>query len=331
MAVKVGLIGAGGMGNVHASQYAKMPDVSVVVFDGAAERSAPLAERVGGTVVDSLEKLLETVDVVDICLPTDIHAEFGLRAMEAKRPIFMEKPVCRTWEQAVGLAEAAAKHGVTVMPGQVVRFFPEFRTGHQLVKNGAVGTPAAARTRRGGGAPGGSRGWFMDHARSGGILLDLAIHDFDWLRWTFGEVKFLESRSVAAKTKTGPDYALTTLTFESGLVAHVESTWMDPSGFRVSYEVAGKDGLIAYDSSEHSALKISNRAEKTTGSYLAVNENPLSPTDDPYYLELKAFLDAVRDGTPPPVTLEDGIQALAISLAAMESTETGKRTRPLRI
>jgi len=328
VAIKVGLLGAGGMGNVHANQYAKMPDVSVVVFDGSAERARPLAERIGGTLVDSVEKLLESADVVDICLPTDLHAEFGLRVIEAGRPVFMEKPVCRSWEQAIALGEAAAKHGVPVMPGQVVRFFPEFRTGHNLVKSGAVGTPAAARTRRGGGAPAGSRSWFMDHSRSGGILLDLAIHDFDWLRWTFGEVKFLESRSVAAKTKTGPDYALTTLTFESGVVAHVESTWMDPNGFRVSYEVAGKDGLISYDSSEHSDLKISTSGDKSTGSYLAVNENPLSPTDDPYYLELKGFLDSVRNGTPPPVTLEDGIKALAISLAAIESTETGKIARP---
>jgi hypothetical protein len=328
VAIKVGLLGAGGMGNVHANQYAKMPDVSVVVFDGAADRARPLAERIGGSTVDSVEKLLAEVDVVDCCLPTDLHAQFGLQTIEAGCPMFMEKPVCRTWEQALALGEAAAKSGAKVMPGQVVRFFPEFKTGHNLVKNGAVGNPAAARMRRGGGAPSGSRAWFMDHTRSGGILLDLAIHDFDWLRWTFGEVKFLESRSVAAKTKSGPDYALTTLTFECGVVAHVESTWMDPNGFRVSYEVAGKDGLISYDSGDHSTLKISTKAEKSTGSYLAVNENPLAPTDDPYYLELRGFLEAVRDGTPLPVTLVDGIKALAISLAAIESAETGRVTRP---
>ncbi|PMZ00384.1 gfo/Idh/MocA family oxidoreductase, partial [Pseudomonas sp. FW306-02-F02-AB] len=81
------------------------------------------------------------------------------------------------------------------------------------------------------------------------------IHDFDWLRWTLGEVKSLYSRSVQARHGEGPDYCLTTLTFESGAIAHVESTWMDPSGFRTTFEVAGSAGLIQHDSRETSSLR----------------------------------------------------------------------------
>src|SRR5204863_4959008 len=143
--------------------------------------------------------------------------------------------------------DAAAKANVPLMPGQVVRFFAEYATGNRLVKEGKVGKPAAARTRRGGLAPMGSHGWFQDYQRSGGVLLDLAVHDFDWLRWTLGEVKHLYSRSVGVATDGGPDYALTVLTFESGAVAHVESTWMDPSGFRTAFEVCGSEGMIQFD------------------------------------------------------------------------------------
>ncbi len=82
----------------------------------------------------------------------------------------------------------------------------------------------------------------MDHQRSGGVLVDLAIHDFDWLRWTFGEVVSVSSRSVASKSMKGPDYALTVLKHESGTVSHVETTWMDPAGFSTSFEVAGSYG-----------------------------------------------------------------------------------------
>src|SRR5688572_21354255 len=102
--------------------------------------------------------------------------------------------------------------------------------------------------RRGGGQPKGEGMWFRDYERSGGVLLDLAVHDFDWLRWTLGEISQVYSRSLGITRGSGPDYALTTLSFASGAVAHVESTWMDPSGFRVAVEVAGSEGIIEYDS-----------------------------------------------------------------------------------
>lgn len=163
----------------------------------------------------------------------------------------------------------------------------------------------------------------MDHHRSGGVLIDLAIHDFDWLRWTLGEVKHLYSRSLGAKTMQGPDYALTTLTFESGAVAHVETTWMDPSGFRVTFEVAGSGGLIQYDSRDTSIL------QTHVGGKVA-KESPVAPLDDPYYRELRGFLTAVSDGTPLPVTGYDGLMALSIALAALESAKTDRVVVPTR-
>jgi len=331
--MRVGIIGTGGMGRVHASQYGKMPDVELFVYDRNPERGARTAANWNATLYSNPAELIEAVDVVDICVPTDGHAELGHQAIAAGRAVFMEKPLAGTLEEAVGLMSAAAAANVPLMPGQVVRFFPDFLTGHQLVKSGAVGTPAAARTRRGGLAPTGSEGWFMDHTRSGGILLDLAIHDFDWLRWTLGEVTQVYSRSLAALTKTGPDYALSTLTFDNGCVAHVESTWMDPNGFRAAFEVAGSAGLIQYDSREAPGLRVSpaKPSEPEVGkSYLAVSQTPTAPLEDPYYLELRGFLDAVKNGTPVPVAPIEGVHAVAIAVAARQSAETGQPVRPAR-
>jgi UDP-N-acetylglucosamine 3-dehydrogenase len=314
------------MGNVHANQYQKMADVEVVFHDRDAERTGIFKDRWDSKPFDSIGALIDSVDIVDVCLPTDLHLDAALRAVAAGKPVFVEKPMARTLDEARNLRDAAEKAGVPVMPGQVVRFFPEYAAGNRLVKRGAVGTPAAARTRRGGKAPGGSQGWFMDHARSGGVLVDLAIHDFDWLRWTLGEVKFLYARSVAADKGTGPDYALTTLTFESGAVAHVESTWMDPAGFRTAFEIAGSDGLIQFDSRSGPALRTARLAGDDSGDYMPGSstgaETPQGELDDPYYLELRSFLDAVIGGTPPAVTAEDGVRALAIALAAMQSAKT---------
>jgi predicted dehydrogenase len=311
------------MGNVHARQYRKMPDVELCFFDRRPERASAFAERWSAKPVASVEEVIAQSDVVDVCLPTDMHYEAGMKAIAAGRPVFMEKPLAIDLKTACELVEAADKANVVLMAGQVVRYFPEFAAGHQVVTSGGIGTPAAARTRRGGPAPTGASDWFMDHRRSGGVLLDLAIHDFDWLRWTLGEVKHLYSRSVGASTGSGPDYALTTLTFENGCVAHVESTWMDPSGFRTTFEVAGSGGLIEFDSRSAPALR-TNVADGTKA------ETPSAAEDDPYYGELRGFLDAVVNGTPAPVTGEDGLRALAISLAAIESAQTGRVSVPAR-
>jgi predicted dehydrogenase len=157
----------------------------------------------------------------------------------------------------------------------------------------------------------------MDHEKSGGALLDLAIHDFDWLYWTFGKIKFLYSRSLSSQAGQGPDYALTTLTFESGAVAHVEATWMDPGGFRTSFDIAGSEGLLEFDSRKTAALK-------TATAEGIVYEPSVAAVEDPYYLELRAFLEAVKNGTEVPISGRDGLMALRISLAAAESAKSGR-------
>jgi len=98
---------------------------------------------------------------------------------------------------------------------------------------------------------------------------------------------------------------------------------MDPSGFRTTLEVAGSEGLIQFDSKDQPAVRVS----VLDGSKM---DTPRAPLDDPYYLEIRGFLDAVRDGTPPPVSGWDGVNALAISLAAIESAQTGKVVVPQR-
>ncbi len=300
-----------------------MADIELRFFEPDAERAKVYAERWQAIPCASIQELLSVVDIVDVCLPTDLHKSFCLQAIAAGKAVFVEKPIAGNLEDARAIVEAADKAGVPLMTGQVVRFFPDFAKGHQLVADGKVGTPAAARTRRGGKAPSGLGGWFMDHSRSGGVLIDLAVHDFDWLRWTLGEVRHLYARSVGAKTGQGPDYALTTLTFDSGAVGHVEATWMDPAGFRTTFEVAGSAGMIQHDSRENQSLRVA-----TAGA--TVTENPMAPLGDPYFRELSGFVEAVRNGTPVPVSGWDGFMALSIGLAALESAKTDKVVVPSR-
>lgn len=310
--MKVGIVGAGGMGGVHARQYGKMPDVEASFYEVDPERAKAYSERTGLRPIESFEKLVAESDVVDVCLPTDLHLDFGLKVIAAGKALFLEKPVAGTFEDGMKLHDAAEKAGVPYMPGQVVRYFPEFAAGKARVSEGTVGQAFAARTYRGGLAPTGSGSWFMDHSRSGGVLLDLAIHDFDWLRWTFGEAQMVNARSLGAASGKGPDYALTVIHFKSGVVSHSESTWMNPSGFRTAFDVSGSKGVIEFDSRQTQSIRVHN-VGKSGG------EGPQAPLDDPYYRQLRAFVDAVGSGEKPPVTGLDGAMAVGISLAALQS------------
>jgi predicted dehydrogenase len=316
--MKVGILGAGGIGNVHARHLRAMPGVEVIFYEIDSGRSELFAKAHDVRPVKSAKALLEEADAIDLCLPTDVRSELAIEAIATGKAVFLEKPVAGSVESGRVIAEAAAKSGAKVGVGHVVRFFPEYREANRLVREGKIGKPASARARRGGGLPGKAGAtWFQDHNRSGGVLIDLGVHEFDFLRWTLGEVETVFARSVGAATMSGPDYALTTLKFKNGAVAQTESTWMDPGGFRVSFEFCGSEGMLEYDSRNVTTLKTSSAG----GSMV---EAPLASSDDPFYCQLKAFVDSVANGTEPPVGIEDGIRSLAIAEAALKSARTGK-------
>lgn len=310
------------MGGVHARQYAKMADVTLFAFDRNGSKLAEFCDRWKATPVNSFEALLDQVEALDCCLPTDLHDEFGIQALEAGKHVVMEKPMARTTSQCQALMEAAEKAGRMLMPAQVVRFFPEFAATHRAVKAGKVGEPAVIRTRRGGPAPRGSEDWFMDPSRSGGLILDLAIHDLDWIRWTFGPAKSVMTQTATrshGQLSVPGDSALITLELESGAIAHVEATWLDPEGFRTHLEVAGSAGLISHDSRDVATVRVSG--EKKT------RESGVDPQEDPYYLELRAFVEAIAGRGELPVSAQDGYEAVRLCEAAIASAETGKPVR----
>lgn len=319
----VGIVGLGGMGRTHARHWSAMPDVRLAVFDVDPERIGAFEREFGAARVANYSALLDNSDLIDICLPTHLHLEHALRAIEDGIPTICEKPLCLSVADCAKIVEAAEKQNVPFMTAQVVRYFPEFRTANKLVRDGTIGTPAAIRTRRGGAAPKGAGGWFADPSLSGGVIVDLMIHDFDWIRWTFGEVERVFAQALTYTGTQDIDYALATLTLESGALAHVEATWADPGGFRVTFEVCGSGGMIEHDSRRSHTLR-------TVTSDATFHESPLAAEDDPYYCELRAFLCAVRENKPVPVTALDGLRAVAIAEAAVESARTNRAVRPNR-
>ncbi len=217
--VKVGIIGLGTMGRQHMEAYRQMPDVEVAaVYDRREERTASFAQEYGVFAASDFDTLLSRCDIIDICTPTYRHAEYALPAIEAGKAVVCEKPLARTLEECERIVEAVKNHNTPFMPAHVLRFFPEYRTAHQLIRNGILGAVAAVRMRRGGDFPRTKSDWYADFEKSGGVILDLIIHDFDWMLWTLGAVERVYAKSLTFRNLQHLDYTLVTLKFKNGAV-----------------------------------------------------------------------------------------------------------------
>lgn len=321
---RIGIIGAGGMGRTHAESYSHIPDVTVAgIADVVPERAEELAGRHGARAYPSVEALLEAEkpDIVDICVPTLQHVPVALAACAARVPTILEKPIARTVADARIVADAFREAGVPILPAHVVRFFPDYYEARQKVNAGAVGKPATVRLTRGGPQPHGSQGWYLDPEQSGGVLIDLLLHDFDWLRWTFGDVERVTASGLMAQGVQGRDYALAVLRMKSGVIAHVEGTWVHSDGFRTAIEVAGDQGVMDYNSQYPFTFRL-RKDETEQRAAVPIPESPL--LIGPYTAELSELVAALSGGPEARVTIEDGIAALAIGEACWKSAQTGE-------
>lgn len=326
--LRVGVVGAGFMGETHLAAWTA-EGVPATIFDVDAAKASALADRFGAAVSGSLDELLAAVDVVDVCTATHRHAEVAIAAAGAGRHVICEKPLARTIEDAEAIVAACATAGVRLFVAQVVRFFPEYAAARQAVVDGRIGEPAVLRLKRASYRPRHAPDhWFFDHAKSGGMVIDLMIHDFDYARWIAGEVVAVHCRSVGVdRPELGLDHAYAILTHDSGALSHVTGSWAYSSPtFRTSLEIAGSHGLIEYDSAAAPPIVsyLRPRASDAAGPVGL----PGSPTaEDPYRLELREFLRAMVDGTPARVEARDGLSALRIALAADESARSGRVVR----
>ena len=327
----VAIVGAGKLGQTHARHWGAMPGVAVsAVIDTHADAARALAQTAcaGGALCafTDLPSLLASAmpDVVDICSPTPSHKHLIEQAAQAGRAVFVEKPLARTLADCDAIVNTVAQAGIALMPGHVVRWFPAFARAKALVEAGAVGKPVAVRTARLAGFPrrGGGGAWYADPEQSGGVVLDALLHDFDWLRWCFGPVTRVLAKGLTflPEHAGARDYALVTLRFGSGAMAHVTGSWAHAGPMRTTFEVCGDAGMLAFDSD--TCLTLTGSAGPQS-----VRDSPLLPEDDPYYCELAAFAQAVRAGGAMPVTAQDGREAVRVALAALESMKTGQAVR----
>lgn len=327
--MRVGIVGAGAIAKVHASQWRKLPVSFAGCYDRQADRAEAFCATFGGRVFASLDELLANVDLVTVCTHTDHHKEAVMAAARARVATVCEKPIARHLRDAEEMVAACEATNTPLYIAQVVRFFPAYARAKQTVESGIIGTPGVIRTTRAGSYPRRgdaiSNAFYRDVARSGGVTLDLAIHDIDYHRWIAGDVERVFARGLTFSGTPEADHAYLLLRFRSGAIGHIDANWTLPPGlFRTSLEIAGDRGLVEWNSFQPAsiitALKDPEQPDKARQS----SSSPVAEHDEPYYAQLAHVLDCLEQRKPFLVTPNDAVAALKVALAALESMRTGQ-------
>ena len=347
---RIGIVGVGGIGTWHAARWKQLPVELTGFYDASPSAAGKAVEQFGGCVFGSLNDLLSATDVVDVCTPTPHHKAPVLAAAAAGKDIVCEKPLARHLRDAQEMVTTCQAAGVRLFVAQVVRFFREFAQAKAILDSSALGRPGVIRIVRGGsppsvppsggdgkeglpsggdrkgGPPSGERPWFADLEQSGGVIMDVSIHDVDFARWCLGDVERVFARGLDSAGYQPYGHALILLRFKNGAIGHIEGSWAYPPGrFRTLFEIACDQGLVEFDSLAPAPLMVTLRPDVSAQAPgIPQYHSPLAPQDDPYFLELEHFLNCLERGDEFLVSPQDGLEAVKISLAAIESMRTGR-------
>lgn len=323
--VRFALIGAGGVARIHAPSLAASPDVDVRwVVDLDTSLAEALAGQVGGRVTAEMDEALSDpeVDAVLVALPTAVHRMATERAAAAGKHVFCEKPIARTVEDARAMTEACAQAGVVFQVGHVVRFFPEYMKIKELLDAGTLGEVAMVRTQRRSGPVMESRPWFADIEKSGGLIIDLMIHDLDTLRWYFGDAERLYAHGLSyTEWQKQRDVAMASVRFRNGVIAHLDASWAH-GAFYTAIEVAGEKGLVRHNSRKNATITFESSEDTDNVSARLAFARPASLS--PYGREIAHFIDAIRTGAPVMTNGEEATRSLALAQSVLDSMREGR-------
>lgn len=330
--IKVGVMGLGMMGLTHLVVYGKRSDVKVVAISDKLPDRLSGKTRVSGNVegqaqggfdYSSVRKYTEGMDligdaeveVVDICLPTPLHVEYALAALEAGKHVLIEKPLARTAGDALRLAEAAERAKGLAMVGMCMRFWPGWTWLKQAVVERTYGKVLSAHFRRLANHPGGA--FYSNGQLSGGGILDLHIHDTDFVQYLFGMPKAVYSCGYSKPTDQ-IDHVVTHYRYDEIPQVVAEGGWAmaEGFGFRMQYTVNFERATAVYDLAAPKVLTVWEAGKAAW--------NPELEGGMGYEHEIVYFLDCIRAGRRPErVTLRDGANCLKIIEAEIQSARTG--------
>jgi predicted dehydrogenase len=314
----VGIAGLGAIGRAHLAAWSGLDGASVVgVCDCLHERLADLP--VGAETFTDVGELLDRrPDVVDICLPTDLHRATAISAMEAGAHVFCEKPLALDPADAEAMLEVARRTERTLMVGHFLRFRPEYRLLEGLVRDGSLGPLRHLSLQRLAVWPKDSAGdWVSRSARSGLAAIDLHIHDVDVILWWLGAPRAVTSSGVQ-EDDGGVSYIQTRYDFgPDGPEVTAEGGWVhDADPLHVGAVLHFENGSVEYHSTEPTPLTVRHADGRV--------QRPHLPQRCRYTEALGHFLQCIQNGTTPCATGEDALAALRVARAEIQSVTEGR-------
>jgi len=332
--VNVAVVGLGFMGVTHIKAYQQLKAARIVaVCDAIRLPVNGILPGVSGNITGSdaidlgravkvyrtLDQVLADSDVelVDLCVPTALHPEQAIAALKAGKHVLCEKPLALNSARARDIVRAAQSARGFFMPAMCMRFWPGWSCLKQIVSDEPYGKIYAVSFRRLSPAPGWSKATYSRGDLTGGALLDLHIHDTDFVQFLFGRPDSVSSSGVT-RGGNSIDHVVTQYHYRRGPVVYAEGTWLLNGGFSMSYTVLCERATLDYDSARGAeALRLAEagkapRVVKCAGT-------------DGYSGEIRYMIEAIRSGQAPKVvTARDGLSAVQICEAEAKSVKTGR-------
>jgi len=327
----IGLIGVGRLGRVYARDLAtRIPETRLVAVadPDPAARAWVAAEHEEATVFAETDELLKApgIDAFVIVGPTHTHCGHVVAAVARGLPIFCEKPPALSLAETRQMKQAVEKSGVFFQMGFMRRFDAGYAAAKQRMEAGEIGTPVLFKSSSR--DPHRTTLEYANPKSSGGMILDMGIHDFDLARFFMGEVRSVQAMAGTLaypelKTVGDLDNAVVTLEFEDGRLGVVDLSRNGIYGYDISSELLGTAGTLRIGYLRETALFV-------------MTKNSVAHDTVPYFMErfagayttqLRNFAQNVLEGRKPPVTIDDGMAALSIAIAAQRAYETGERVR----
>ncbi|MBX3097741.1 MAG: Gfo/Idh/MocA family oxidoreductase [Fimbriimonadaceae bacterium] len=313
------LAGCGFMGRMHGSVYQILPNARLVgCVDRRDEKAARYAQDFGCEVFPSVEAALEQTDatVLDVCLPTDLHAEATLIGAKYGKHIICEKPMALSLDEADRMIAACDQAGVNLMIGHCIRYWPQYAKLKDIVDSGRLGRLQVLNLTRYGEFPSwATDNWQADEKRAGGGALDMRIHDTDYALYLLGEPKQMTSHGQVDERGVG--YSITTMLYSGGTVVHLEGGWSWPpkTPFKMTIRAMFERGAVIMEDGPMTIYGLDGEPEVPEFPAMAVTGGGNISDLGGYFVEIKDFIDCLDSGSKPSVvTPQSSRQSLATAL-----------------
>lgn len=312
--IKIGIVGAGGMGTVHHSNYSHMKDCKVAAVVGQTKQDEDRAKEWGLPLYRDVDSMLdrEEIDVVDVCTPTFLHKEHVMKALARGKHAITEKPIALKASDAKEMFDLAREKGVQLFVGQVLRFYKESQILKEIVEDQRYGKVLDASFERLSACPRWAQGgWLFDKTKSGHLPFDLHIHDLDLMVGLFGKPDDFRFTSCGNSDRDYKEQYRFFYRFKDFNVV-AEAAWFNADiPFTARWRVYFENAVVINDGTKMTAYQFDHDPFVfDTEEKIKIPTGINVPPTGVYLEELEHFMDCIRNNRPSEIVREDGIMAV---------------------